>query len=190
MKIGIDISQLAYQKTGVATYLQNLVENLILQDSGNDYVLFYASLRRPLPDGKLWKTTNGMTRVTVDQFPTKVKSVVVTQLPFPPTLLDLLWNKLHIIPIEWLIGPIDIFISSDWTQPPSKAKKITIIYDMIVYKYPKETAEKIVRVQKKRLKWVKKEVDKILCISNATKKDAMEILKLPENRLEVIYPGI
>ena len=104
--------------------------------------------------------------------------------------MDILWNKLHIIPIEAFTGPLDIFISSDWTQPPSKAKKTTSLYDLIVYKDPEETAEKIVTTQKKRLQWVKKEVDKIFCISKATKKDAIEILGIPENRLEVIYPGL
>ncbi|MGH7245377.1 MAG: glycosyltransferase, partial [Candidatus Levyibacteriota bacterium] len=100
------------------------------------------------------------------------------------------WNTLHIFPIEWFIGPVDVFISSDWTQPPSRAKKATILYDLIVYKYPKETAEKIIAVQKRRLHWVKKEVDNIFCISNATKKDAREVLGIPEEKLEVIYPGL
>lgn len=176
MRIGIDVSQLAYPKTGVANYLQNLVEAMVGSDSGNEYVLFYSSLRRKFDIS--WFNFQSKSNVTIKQF------------KFPPTLLNILWNKLHILPIEALIGPIDVFISSDWTQPPSKAKKVTILYDLIVYKYPKETAEKIVTVQKKRLEWVKKEVDKILCISKATKKDAVEILHIPKDRLEVVYPGL
>lgn len=35
-----------------------------------------------------------------------------------------------------------------------------------------------------------KETDMILCISEATKKDAMEILGIEEKRLKVVYPGI
>ena len=46
MKIGIDISQLAYPETGVANYLENLVENLVQVDSENEYILFYSSLRK------------------------------------------------------------------------------------------------------------------------------------------------
>jgi hypothetical protein len=108
----------------------------------------------------------------------------------PPLVLDLLWNRLHIFPIENFIGDVDLFITSDWTEPPTKkTKKATILYDLIVYKYPKETADKIIDVQKRKLKWVKKESDIIFCISNATKKDAIEILKIPEDKLRVIYPG-
>jgi len=113
--------------------------------------------------------------------------VKIKTFKFPPTFLDFLWNRLHIFPIEWLIGNVDIFITSDWTEPPTRhAKKATILYDLTVYKYPKETDKKIVETQKRKLEWVKKESDIIFCISDATKKDAMEILGIEENRLRVL----
>ncbi len=177
MRIGIDVSQLAYPNTGVAIFLQNLLEKLFANDLKNEYVLFYSSLRRPVPQ-------------LLFALQKESKNISVKSFKFPPSLLHIIWNMVHFLPIESLIGPVDVFISSDWTQPPSKAKKLTILYDLIVYKYPEETAEKIVAVQRSRLEWVRKEVDKIICISRATKKDAMEILKIPENRLSVIYPGI
>ena len=106
-------------------------------------------------------------------------------------MLDILWNRLHILPIEWFIGDVDVFITSDWTEPPAgKAKKATILYDLTIYKFPKETARKIVETQKRKLEWVKKESDIIFCISEATKKDAMEILGIEEDRLRMIRPGI
>lgn len=179
MRIGIDISQLAYEGTGVASFLKGLVESLVQQDVENEYVLFYSSMRKEFSISNFQFLINA-----------SILNVQIKKFRFPPTFLDILWNRLHIFPVEWLIGPVDVFISSDWTQPPSKAKKVTILYDLIVYKYPEETAKKIVDVQKDRLKWVKKEVDKILCISQATKKDAMEILRIPESRLEVVYPGV
>lgn len=178
MKIGIDISQLAYENTGVANYLSNLIKSVILLDTKNEYILFYSSLRKISQ---------------ISKFKAQVKSskVKIKIYPFPPTILDFIWNKLHIFPIEWFIGNIDIFITSDWTEPPaSKAQKATILYDLIVYKYPNETDAKIVATQKRKLKWVKKESNLILCISESTKKDAMENLKLEEKKLHVIYPGI
>ena len=48
MKIGIDISQLAYPETGVANYLTSLVQKLIEIDRENQYVLFFSSLRKEL----------------------------------------------------------------------------------------------------------------------------------------------
>lgn len=175
MKIGIDISQLVYRNTGVARYLGLLLENLITEDTQNKYILFVSTLR-------------GNPNSFLENF-SRQKNVDVKRYYFPPLFLDFLWNKLHMIPIECFIGNIDVFISSDWIQPPTKAKKVTILYDLIVYKFPKEMDKKITSTQKRRLFWVKREVDKIICISDSTKKDAQEILDIPANRLKVIYPG-
>lgn len=191
MRIGIDISQLAYERTGVANYLGSLVENLLGLDHENEYILFFSSLRRQIQNSKF----------RIQNYNSKVK---IKEFRFPPTLLDLLWNKLHIIPIEWFIGPTDIFITSDWTEPPAKkAKKATIIYDLIVYKYPEEThsitefnplklliSPNIVASQKRKLKWVKRESDVVFTISHSSKRDIEEILGIDSSKIKVIYPSL
>lgn len=174
MKIGIDVSQLTYRNTGVANYLKHLVKGLVESDQENEYILFYSSLRgkldpRDIPTGK---------------------NVKVIKSFLPPTVLDYIWNKLHIVPIETFTGPLDIFITSDWVEPPArKAKKATILYDLIVYKFPDESTRKIVQTQKRKLHWVKKESAAVLCISQSTKQDAQEILGIHRGKLHVIYPG-
>ncbi len=187
VRIGIDISQLAFGSEGVANYLRNLVESLALADKKNDYILFYSSLRRPVPSLK----------INNPKF--KIKAY-----KFPPTFLERLWNKFHIFPIENFVGSVDWFITSDWTEPPvKKAKKATIIYDLIVYKYPEEThnlveinysglkiSPNIVASQQGKLKWVKKESDMIFTISEASKKDIVDILGIDSSKIRVIYPGV
>ena len=159
MKIGIDISQLAYPGTGIATYTKNLIANLKAVDQRNEYIFFGSSLRRPQPG--FWR--------------------------FPPTLLDILWNQLHIMPVEKLIGKVDVFHSSDWIQPPTTAKKVTTIHDLVVYLYPESSHPRIIATQKRRLEWVKKECDLVIAVSQSTKKDIVEILKIPEEKIRVIY---
>lgn len=178
MKIGIDISQLAYPNTGVAKYTESLVEAMLQSDDKNDYILFFSSLRGSLKNSKLTKQ--------------KFKAnVTLKTFPFPPTLLDFVWNKLHIFPIELFLGNLDLFITSDWTEPPTKnAKKGTIIHDLIVYKMPNETDIKILSTQKRKLAWVKKETDIFLCNSEATQRDAVAILGISKDKTAVIYPGI
>ena len=175
VKIGIDISQLAHPNTGVANYLSSIVREMVKNEEV-EFVLFYSSMRRSI---KYYVSS------------IKYKNVTVKAFKIPPTLLDLLWNKLHIIPIERFIGDVDFFISSDWTEPPTKkAKKATILYDLLVYKFPEEMHKRIRVTQKRKLEWVKKESSVIFCISEATKEDAHELLEIPENKLQVIYPGI
>lgn len=176
MKIGIDISQLAYENTGVAQYLGNLIQNLLKIDKENEYILFFSAFRKK-------------SKFSIFNFQSN-PNVIVKQFRIPTTILDLLWNKLHIVPIENFIGDVDIFVTSDWTEPPTKrAKKATILYDLIVHTKPKETDNKIVQTQKQKLNWVKKESNIVFCISEATRKDAINILGIDNEKIKVIYPS-
>lgn len=191
MKIGIDVSQTAYTKTGVSNYLLHLVDYLLRIDNQNEYILFFSSLRLQPPAALI-------------NILKLYKNVQLKRFRFPPVILDLLWNRLHTMPIDSFIGNVDVFITSDWTEPPVKnAKKVTILYDLIVYKYPEETHQaiefnwkhllfspNIVAVQKRKHEWMKKESSVIFCISEATKKDAIEILGVESKKLNVIYPGL
>ena len=177
MRIGIDISQTAYTGTGVANYLSELVDNLLEIDKKNEYVLFFSSLRKSLDPEFLKHQKN--------------PKVELKSLKFPPSFLEIIWNRLHIFPIERLVGHVDLFISSDWIEPPAeRAKKATIIYDLIAFKHPAETDSKIVKTQKRKLKWVNKETDLVFTISESSKKDIQEILKIDSDKIKVIYPGL
>ena len=150
---------------------------MVNSDRKNEYILFYSSLRKNF-------------QFSIFNFQSNPKNLTIKTFKIPPTLLNLIWNKAHVFPIEYLIGSVDLFITSDWVEPPTlKAKKATIIYDMIAYKHPEETAQKIVDTQKRKLFWVKNETSVIFCISESTKNDVHKILGINENKIYVIYPG-
>lgn len=165
IKVGMDISQIAHQG-GVSTYTNNLTKELS-EISYLDMKYFYSSLR---------KTYNG-----------DLKNVKSFKLP--PTLFEILFNRLRIIPIERFIGDCDIFHSSDWTYPPSKAKKITTIHDVIPLKYEKWSKPEIVRVHKRKFKLIEEDIDMVIAVSEATKKDILEISNIPKEKIKVIYEG-
>jgi len=189
MKIGIDISQIVYG-TGVSVYARNLIENLLKIDRENQnllkidrenqYLLFASSLRRK-------KELHRYIAILLKRYP----NVSAKIFPFPPTLLSFIWNSLHVLPIENFIGNIDIFFSSDWTQPPAKrAKLVTIVHDLVPWRYPKTLTKKIIATHYNRMKWVKKEVDAIIVDSQSTQNDLIKIVKIPKRKIYVIYPGI
>lgn len=161
--VGMDISQLAH-RGGVATYTQNLTQHLSKIDD-LEMIYFYSSLRKSY-DGSL-------------------KNVKKYRLP--PTLFEMLFNRWRNIGIEKFIGRVDIFHSSDWTQPKTKAKKVTTYHDVVPLKYPAWSHPKIVAVHKRRLKLVEKEIDMVIAVSESTKKDLLEISKIPEDKITVIY---
>ncbi len=161
MKIAIDISPIVYG-TGVSLYTKELVKALLKIDSKNHYILFGGSLRRKD------ELSNFLGSLNAPNFTGKVFSIA-------PSLADILWNRFHKLPIESLIGKVDVFHSSDWTQPTSAAYKVTTIHDLVPIKYPEWSNEKIVSVHRRRLGWVKDEVDSIIVPSKQTKIDLMEI---------------
>jgi len=179
MKIGIDISQIVYEGTGVGNYVRQLVKAIVEADKTNQYILFASSLRR-----------RDVFRSYYRSLACDTSKVALRIVPIPPTILDFIWNTLHILPIEWFIGDIDVFWSSDWTQPPLQhARGVTTIHDVSFLRYPKSFHRTILAVQKRRLKRVKEECDIFLCDSEATKKDVADFLHIDESRTRVVYPG-
>lgn len=175
MKIGIDISQVAYEGTGVARYVRNMIDSILAYDTKNEYTFFFSSLRMSLPQEL--------------ETHIKEKHALITA-KLPPTALDILWNQAHVYPIEKFIGKQDVYISSDWTQAPSSAKKVTVVHDLVFMRYPETVHKKILAVQKRRLTYVKKEADLILADSQATKDDLIELLTIPESKIQVLYPAV
>lgn len=169
MNIGIDISAIAYG-TGVSDYAYDLVTNLLLQSGADNINPFGFSLRRR--------------QTILDRLP---KAQV---FPIPPTLLDVLWNRLHLLPIEKLVGDLDVYHSSDWTQAPSKAKKITTIHDLSPFIFPAEMDQKIVEVHTRRMNWVVRECDRIICVSQNTAEDLKRLFGVDTKKISIIYEAL
>lgn len=163
IKVGFDISQLAHQG-GVNTYTRSLTAELA-KTSNLEMVYFYSSLRQ--------------------SYKGNLKNVKKFKLP--PSLFEVLFNKLHNVNIERFVGSIDVFHSSDWVQPPSKAKKVTTYHDVVPLKFPQWSHPKIVAVHQRRLKIVEREIDQVIAVSQSTKADLLKLSKIPANKITVIY---
>lgn len=165
MKVGLDVSSIIYG-TGVSNYTAELLRRL----PSDILVPFGYSLRR---FAELKRTI--------------LKGV---SLPIPPTVMHYLWNVLHLVNIESFIGEVNIYHSSDWTQGPSQAKKVTTVHDLSPFLYPAETDPQIVAVHTARMKWVVKECDKIICVSNSTAADLQRLFPNTIGRTIVITEAL
>ncbi|MBU1326623.1 glycosyltransferase [Patescibacteria group bacterium] len=180
MKIGIDISQIVYEGTGVGRYVREMVLGITRIAPEHEYVLFAGTLRQK-------KALSRFVQMVKHQAP-HVRSVII---PIPPTFLTILWNVLHVVPITWFTGPLDVFWSSDWTQPPlGRAVGMTTIHDVSFLRFPESFPKKIIQTQKQRLKHAVRINTHILCDSEATKKDIVANFNVSEERLMVVYPGV
>ncbi len=176
MRIGIDISQIAYKGTGVGRFVHGLTEAICNYGKDHEWVFFYSGLRLKL-DHKIHETI-------------KKNGFKLVKASIPPTVLSFLWNTLHIKRIESFTGELDWFITSDWTEPPARAKKATVIHDLTVFRYPKTVDNKILRTQKSRLKRVAKESSIVFADSDATVQDIKEFLPKFQGKVRRIYPGV
>lgn len=165
MRIAIDVTASLYKGTGVATYYNNLIPELLRYEDGVSFVLFGYSLRRL---GEL--------------------TLARKKFPFPPRLAELIWNKLHIFPVERLIGKCDVLHSWDYIQPPTqKAKIVTTIHDLTPLKFPEQQHPRTLTAYKQGLNWVKKEAAAVITDSYSTRQDIIELLQIPEEKIQVVY---
>lgn len=175
MKIAVDLSQIVYSGTGVGRYVDSLARALVNQ-GGADY-LFYAGALRQLP------TLKKLSK----QLPLNQANWKIT--PFSPVISDLIFNQIG-LSIDPLLGHVDIFHSSDWTQPASRALKITTVHDLAFRLYPETIDPLVLRTQTLRMKRVVKHTDFIVADSASTKNDLVKIYGLSSHKIKVVYPGI
>ena len=172
MKIAIDITQSIYG-TGVSNYTKEIVARLIKNHPNDEFVLFGGSLRRKKELLQFAKKAGGIPKI----------------YSMPPSFMDFVWNSLHILPVENLIGKVDIVHTSDWTEPPSRIPKVTTVHDLVAFKYPKTSTSNIRNAHRKKLAWVIRESKKIIAVSESTKADLISILRVPEEKIVVIHEG-
>lgn len=178
MKIGIDISQIVYEGTGVSRFTYGLVNAILEYDKSIDWVFFFSSFRQNL-DPDIEKKIRD-------------KGYRLIKWKLPPTLLSFLWNDFHQLKILSFKLKIDFdwFITSDWTEPYLNCKKAAIVHDLVFLRHPETVDKKILRTQKKRLGWIKEESDVIFADSLSTKKDLIDLVEIDSNKLFCNYPGV
>lgn len=179
MIIAIDISMLVYQGSGVANYTYNLVKALLKYDKQNQYKLFYSSLRKPKDFYYL------------DEF--RKLGAKVYSYPLPPSLLRLIWNRLQILPVEWLIGKVNVYHSSDFLRPPLLAgtKGVTTVHDLTWKIFPAYHTPEIVVGHERKLQKTIKYQDLIITDSQNTKRDLLKYYpQIKEKNITVIPLGI
>ena len=189
MRIGIDIRPLqkASKHRGIGSYLRNLVEILLSIDHENDYIFY--SLQ------------NGTSLNMRESYPhaTKSKKWIEHTLyrPKRPERLHWLWDRLF---LHKALNKdnINLFHANEITSWPShflakRYKYVVTVHDMIPFIFwnsYKNTYSFDYRLALKQGLRLLKRADMIISPSEATKKDILRYVKLPPDRIKVIYEGV
>jgi len=177
MRIGIDCRKIfdpiKNKGAGVERYVFNLVKNLLEVDNKNDYILF---LSKKYPD-KAMESLIGKNE--------KVKIVKVKERGVPFLTNHLLFSyKLYRENLN-----LTLFLANVIPLGYGRSSYL-FIHDLIIYKHPEWFPAGQFFSKKLAVPRSVRKANKIMAISQSTKKDIQKIFKIPNKKIEVIYPSV
>lgn len=112
MRVGLDATPLLGARTGVGQYVSHLVDALAAIPDGPELMLTAFTLRSP---GRL----------------TAPRGHRVVQRPVPARLLQTLWSRSTVPPVEVLVGRCDVFHATNFVLPPTRhAAGVVTVHDL------------------------------------------------------------
>lgn len=180
MRIGIDCR--AMQDSfiaGIGYYINYLLEYIDRIDTTNEYVLLFSDFRKSF----------------LDNAPTfDYKSFSAVRLRVPNIFLSGISGTpiSFIMPVEDLIGKIDIFHATNFLLPHCRhAKSILTIYDLSILKFKKfHPLPRRIVFSESRLRYSANKCNAIITCSCRTKEDVVDILGVLPEKVKVIYGAI
>lgn len=170
MKIWIDCRMYSPNFTWIGRYVYELVKYLAENDTKNEYVLFFNEPNYSnfeIPNSR-WKKV----LVNARHYSYKEQTIF---------LYKLLKEKLDLVHFTHFNAPIlyrlpSIVTIHDLTLSFYPGKKMTKLHHRLAYNLT--------------IKSITKNAKKIIAVSHHTKKDIVEILNIPEEKIEVVYEWV
>ncbi len=173
MRIGVDYTAAVRQGAGIGRYTRSLIGALPALDHENSYRLFVAArgVEAKVPEAPNFRAV---------------------RLPVTDRETALVWQRLRLpIPIDLCLGPLDLFHSPDFVLPPVlTGRKVLTVHDLSFLRVP-EYAHPVLREYLCRV--VPRSVhraDLVLADSASTRTDVIELLRVPEDRVQIVYAGV
>lgn len=169
MNIGIDATVLDRGMTGTGRYLLNLLKEIPNHDNHNKYLIFTGS---KLPVDNNFYKYDFFNQTLI---PAKIFSIIWLNLILPSKLkkykIDLLFSPNILIPI------VDL----------GSIKKISVVHDVIPKVYPEYYPYFYKKYLEMFLPLSLKNSDKIITVSEYSKKDIVNYYNVPKEKIEVVH---
>ncbi len=174
LHVGVDISSLVFNR-GVSRYTANLVRAL-KKSPGLQLSLYGSSLRQ---------------KQVLETFVQEIKPTQSAIQSLPPSALSWLWSHTALNPVSKLLPNMDVFHSWDWIQPPDKnIPLVSTIHDVAMLHFPETAHPTVLARHQASWKVLRERQAQIIAVSRATKKDIVEKLEIPEERVTVVYEAL
>ena len=110
MIVGFDGKPLLMQKTGIGMYTDRLLASLLALDQE-----FSCRVHLPFSLEQRGAEAKGQATALRKQYPSRVDFV---SSHFPPKLRRWIWRSSNFMPIERIVGEIDLFHATNLVMPP------------------------------------------------------------------------
>lgn len=175
MRISFDVSPAVHHHAGLGRYAEELLAALVACDSSNEYTAFYYTPRgRESPEPP------------IDRIPTRT-----VRLPAKPWRMSVLLAYLVGGSMDRWLPSGDIFHATDHLLPPFRhSKTVFTIHDLIFRFYPQYHLPLNRWYLSLMLPRFMQRADAIIAVSESTRRDVLRLMKLPLEKISVIYEGV
>ncbi len=167
MRIGIDARKL--HDFGIGTYIRNLLRELARLDRDTEFVLLCQDRDKGIA-GKLGENF----RAVVD--------------PSPP------YSLREQLSVPWALrrAGVDVFHAPHYVLPPlARCRSVVTIHDCIHLMFPEYLPNRLALGYARGSLWLATRTsDRILTVSEASKRDILRFFDVPADKITVIYNGI
>ncbi len=175
MRIAIDLSPAVHQKAGLGRYARTLAEHLVTQDAANEYVAFAYG---EISDEGLSRSLRDLPRANV------------RWNARPWRMGVLLAHQMH-ISMDRALPRVDVFHATEHLLPPLKnCATVFTLHDLIFRLFPEFHLPLNREFLKSAMPYFLGRADAIIAVSEATKRDAIRLYDVPEDKITVIYEGV
>lgn len=170
MRVGLDISPITPDRTGIGTYCYNLLKHLV----------------RLAPEVSFVGFRSGRSRPRTGDLPSPMP---VRYVPVPTRLLYATWECTRRPRVDRLLGGLDVFHATNYFLPPvESARRVLSIYDLSFLVRPELCSPKIVRPFSKGIRHFARDADAVIACSESTKQDIVRFLNVDAAKITVA-PG-
>lgn len=169
MRVALDFSPGVTQPAGIGRYARELARALA-PSLGRDLVLFHGR---------------------VQQAYASPPEATLRQLPLSPQWLTRLWHRLRVpLPIELLVGHVDVVHGIDFLVPPARVPRVVTIHDLSFLIVPELGHPRLVRFLTAAVPRTLACADQIITVSEAVRADLIRLYRIDPRRVHTIHHGV
>jgi glycosyltransferase involved in cell wall biosynthesis len=188
MRIGIDITSAVRQGAGIGRFTRELIRAYLALDLPHEHVLFAAT-------GGLPRSTTEPRLAYITQIAQArhLKVRICNLRVLSDDWLHRLWHRARLpVPIEALIGRVDLFHEPDFVLPPTLPRTPTVltVHDLTFIRDAESALPRLRRYLNRVVPRSVARATHILADSIATQNDLVELFGAPPEKITAIYGGV